>query len=142
VVICVAGPRLAEAAGKIAELSGLGSSFVGTTFVALSTSLPELVASITAVRMGAFDLIIGNIFGSNAFNMVLFVPLDAAYPGSLFAAANPSHVISVLAVIVCTAVVILGQLYGPDRRRRFLEPDAWLVILLVCGAIGLVYAMA
>jgi cation:H+ antiporter len=141
-VIFFIGPRLAEAAGKIAELSGLASSFVGTTFVALSTSLPELVASITAVRMGAFDLVVGNVFGSNAFNMVLFLPLDAAYPGALFAVANEAHVISVLAVIVCTAVVILGQLYWPDRRRRFLEPDAWLVILLICGALGLVYATA
>ncbi len=139
-VIFLIGPRLAETAGKIAELSGLGSSFVGTTFVALSTSLPELVASITAVRMGAFDLVIGNVFGSNAFNMLLFVPLDFAYPGSLFAAANSAHVISVLAVVVCTSVVIMGQLYLPDSRRRFIEPDAWLVITLIAGALGLVYA--
>lgn len=139
-VIFLIGPRLAETAGKIAELSGLGSSFVGTTFVAVSTSLPELVASITAVRMGAFDLVIGNVFGSNAFNMLLFVPLDFAYPGALFAVANPAHVISVLAAVVCTSVVIMGQLYLPDSRRRFVEPDAWLVITLIGGALGLVYA--
>lgn len=137
--IFYAGPRLAEVAGEIAELSGLETSFVGTTFVALSTSLPELVASITALRIGAFDLIVGNICGSNAFNMVLFLPLDAVHPGPLFSVADPAHLISLLAVIVCTAVVILGQLYWPDRRRRFIEPDAWLVILLICGAFGLVY---
>ena len=139
-MIFLIGPRLAETAGKIAELSGLGSSFVGTTFVALSTSLPELVASITAVRMGAFDLVIGNVFGSNAFNMLLFVPLDFAYPGSLFAVANSAHVISVLAVVVCTSVVIMGQLYLPDSRRRFIEPDAWLVITLIAIALRLVFA--
>lgn len=141
-VIVVCGPRLAEAAGTIAELSGLGSSFVGTTFVALSTSLPELVASITAVRIGAFDLVVGNVFGSNAFNMILFVPLDLAYPGPLFSAVNPAHVVSALAVTVCTSVVIMGQLYQRESRIRFLEPDAWLVITLVGGALFLVYATA
>ena len=141
-VIFFIGPRMAETAGRIAEMSGLGSSFVGTTFVAFSTSLPELVASVTAVRLGAFDLVIGNVFGSNAFNMVLFVPLDFVYPGTLFAVANSAHVISVLAVIVCTSVVIMGQLYLPDSRTRFIEPDAWLVITLIVGALTLVYAAA
>lgn len=139
-VIVFVGPRLADAAGTIAELSGLGSSFVGTTFVALSTSLPELVASITAIRLGAFDLVIGNVFGSNAFNMLLFVPLDMAFPGSLFAASNPAHVISALAVVACTSVVIMGQLYQRESRIHMLEPDAWLVITLICTALFLVYA--
>ena len=49
-------PVAAQASGKLAELSGLGDTFFGTTLVALCTSLPELVATVTAVRMGAFDL--------------------------------------------------------------------------------------
>ena len=88
-MIFLAGPRLAHVAGQLADLSGLGKTFVGTTLVALCTSLPELVASITALRMKSFDLVIGNVFGSNAFNMILFVPLDAAHPGSLFADISP-----------------------------------------------------
>lgn len=142
IAIILTGPHLAEAAGRIAELSGLGSSFVGTTFVAFSTSLPELVASITAIRLGALDLVIGNVFGSNAFNMMLFLPLDWAFPGTLFAAVNPAHVISVLAVVTCTSVVIMGQLYQREPRIRFVEPDAWLVIATVAAALFLVYATA
>jgi cation:H+ antiporter len=140
-VIFLVGPHLAETAGEIAERSGLGNSFVGTTFVALSTSLPELVASITALRMGAVDLVIGNIFGSNAFNMLLFLPLDLVFPGTLFAVASPVHVITVLTVVLATSVVIMGQLYQQESRRRLLEPDAWLVILLVFGALYLVFAI-
>jgi cation:H+ antiporter len=49
-------PFVADAAGKIAELSGLGGTFIGTTLVAFSTSLPELVSTIAAGRLGAFDL--------------------------------------------------------------------------------------
>lgn len=140
--ILIAGPYLAEAAGKLAELSGLGGTFVGTTLVAFSTSLPELVASLAAVRMGAFDLAVGNVFGSNAFNMVLLIPLDIAYrQGSLLAAVSPNHVLTCLASIVVTAGAVAGQLYQVERRVKLIEPDAVLIILLICGAIGLLYAV-
>lgn len=138
-VIVLTGPLLAETAGRIADLSGLGKTFVGTTFVALSTSLPELVASIAALRLGAFDLCIGNIFGSNAFNVLLFLPLDWAYPGTLCASVGTGHLVSVLAVIGATAIVIMGQLYQSESRRRFIEPDAWLVIAVISGSLFLVY---
>jgi len=80
--ILLAAPFMAEAAGEIAEKTGIGTSFVGTTLVAFSTSLPEFVSTISAVRRGAFDLALGNIFGSNAFNMILLAPLDLFYEGS------------------------------------------------------------
>lgn len=140
VAILVAGPFMAEAAGKIAECSGLGGTFVGTTLVALSTSLPELVASLAAVRMGAFDLAVGNVFGSNAFNMVLLIPLDVVYQqGSLLASVSPNHALTCLATIIVTCVAVAGQLYQVERRKKLIEPDALLVILLICGAIGLLY---
>ena len=137
-VLVVAGPRLAAVADELARETGLGRTFVGTTLVALTTSLPELVASVAAVRMGAFDLAIGNTFGSNAFNMILFVPLDAFHPGPLFAAVNPAHAVTALAVIVATATAVLGQLYHEERRLPILEPDAVLVVLVVVGALALV----
>jgi len=139
VVSMLAGPQLAEAAGEIAEHSGLGGTFVGTTFVAFCTSLPELVASLAALRLGSLDLAIGNVFGSNTFNMILLVPLDAFHPGSLFAAVSPAHVISCLAAILVTTVALMGQLYQVEPRRRLIEPDAWLMLLLIAAALGLVY---
>ncbi|MBM3272795.1 hypothetical protein FJY94_06045 [Candidatus Kaiserbacteria bacterium] len=141
-VLFLAGPRLAHAAGQLADLSGLGKTFVGTTLVALCTSLPELVASITALRMKSFDLVIGNIFGSNAFNMIMFVPLDAAHPGSLFADISPSHAVTSLAVILATTVAVLGQLYHVEKRRRVVEPDALLMLLILGGALFLVYRLS
>jgi cation:H+ antiporter len=141
VAIVVAAPFLARAADRLAELSGLGGTFVGTTLVALSTSLPELVATAAAVRMGAFDLALGNIFGSNAFNMVLLVPLDAVYPGALLAAVSPTHALTGVSTILVTAVAVMGQLYHVEKRRFFLEPDAVLVIGLVLGTLLLLYAL-
>ncbi len=138
-VIFVAGPFLARAAGVIADESGLGKTFVGTTLVAMSTSLPELVSSIAALRLGALDLAIGNVFGSNAFNMVLLVPLDFLHSQPLLATVADGHVVTCMATILATLVVIMGQLYRAESRIRFIEPDAWLVILIVIGALALIY---
>jgi cation:H+ antiporter len=139
-VIFLAGPRLAQAAGTLAELSGLGDSFVGTTLVALSTSLPELVTSFAAVRIGAFDLAIGNVFGSNAFNMLLFLPLDFVHPGALLATAHRAHLVSVFAVVIASSVVLMGQLYRAESRIHILDPDAWLVVALILFSLWIVYA--
>jgi cation:H+ antiporter len=139
--IVAAGPFLAASAGRIAELSGLGATFVGTTLVAFSTSLPEVVTSLAAVRIGAFDLAVGNVFGSNAFNMLLFLPLDLIHPGALLADVNPVHAVSSLAITVATAVVIMGQLYQSEKRFRIIEPDSILVTMLVIAALALIYAL-
>jgi cation:H+ antiporter len=141
-VLLIAGPRLAAVAAYLAERSGLGGTFVGTSLVAVTTSLPELVASLAAVRLGAVDLAIGNVFGSNAFNMIMFVPLDAVYPGSLFAAVSPTHAVTAFAVIVATAITVLGQLYHAERRLAVIEPDALLVILVIGGALALVFQLS
>lgn len=141
IVIVVAGPVMATAAGKIADASGLGKSFVGTTLVALSTSLPELVAALAALRMGAHDLAIGNVFGSNAFNMMLLIPLDVVHKGPLIAAVSSGHAITCLASITATTIVVVGQLYHVERRRRFIEPDAWLVLAVIFGSLWLIYRM-
>lgn len=138
-VILIAGPFLAHAADQLAAKSGLGGTFVGTTLVALSTSLPELVASLAALRMGAHDLAIGNVFGSNAFNMILFFPLDLVHPGSLLASASANHVLTCIAVVLSTQVAVMGQLYNVEKRTRLIDPDAALIVLIVTGALLLVY---
>ncbi len=64
-VLIVVTPMLVSTSTEIAEVTGLGTTFVGTTLVALVTSLPELVTTISAIRIGASDMAIGNLFGSN-----------------------------------------------------------------------------
>jgi cation:H+ antiporter len=139
IVVVVAGPFLAQAAEKIAEQSGLGATFVGSTMLALSTSLPELVATIAAVRMGAPDLAIGNVFGSNTFNMLLIVPLDLAQSGPLLALVSTTHAVTGIWVILISAVAVMGQIYSAESRRRLIEPDAMLVTVLVLLALASLY---
>lgn len=141
VVIFFAGPQLAGAADELAARSGLGHTFVGTTLVAFSTSLPELVSMIAALRIGAVDLAIGNVFGSNAFNMLLLAILDFFQPGSLMAAVSPQHVVTCFGVMLATAIAVMGLLYQEDSRVRLIEPDAWLVLLIVGGVLALIYYM-
>jgi cation:H+ antiporter len=147
-VIFIAGPFMAHAADELADKSGLGGTFVGTTLVAFSTSLPELVSSLAALRLGAHDLAIGNVFGSNAFNMILLAPLDVfhrgsaldpTHTGSLLADVATGHAITCVAVILATLVAVMGQLYQAESRTRLIEPDAWLVIAIVASALALVY---
>jgi len=139
VAILVAAPILTRSAGEIAAATRLGNTFVGTTLVALATSLPELVATITSVRMGSLDLAVGNIFGSNAFNILLLVPLDLVSGGSLLASVSGVHALTCFLVIVVTSIILLGQLYQAEKRILFVEPDAALVITLVVGGLWLVY---
>lgn len=142
VVILLVAPYLAHVADGIAESSGLGRTFMGTLFVASVTSLPEVVASYTAVRMGTIELAVGNVFGSNAFNMLILGVLDFATPGSLLAQASPAHVVTAIAGILVTSVTLLTLLYRAERRWLFIEPDALLVAFLIVGAMGLVYVQS
>jgi cation:H+ antiporter len=137
--ILVVGPFMARAAEHFAQATGMGRTFVGTTLVALSTSLPEFVSSLAAIRMKAFDLAIGNVFGSNSFNMLLMMPLDIAHPGALMAVVAAGHGITCFAVILATQTAIMGQLYNVEGRWRFIDLDAWLVIAIVVGGLALVY---
>lgn len=139
--IFVAAPFLAESAGKIATLTGVGDTFIGSTLVALCTSLPELVSTITAVRMGSFDLAVGNIFGSNSFNMILLIPLDFVFAGNLLAAITQTHILTALAVILATSVTVMGQLYQVEKRKKFIEPDALTVIAIVLAALALIFKL-
>jgi cation:H+ antiporter len=128
--VLVAAPFAAKAAEEIAVITGLGNTFVGTALVGFTTSLPELVASIAAVRMGAIDLAVGNLFGSNAFNMIIFAALDLAEPSTgLFTTLSPAHAISGLLAIVVMCLALAAIIYRAERRFRLLPLDSLLIVL-------------
>lgn len=141
-VVFVAAIFLVPLADEIADRSGLGRTFIGTSLVALSTSLPEIVTTLAAVRMGSLELAVGNIFGSNAFNVVVLLPVDMFYrSGSLLCNCKQVHVVTALAVIIATSLAMSGMLYRPKKRYWFIEPDAALVAVIVITSLGLVYAL-
>jgi cation:H+ antiporter len=137
--IVIAGPRLAETADLLAEKTGLGRTFFGTVFVAAITSLPEAVTTFEALRLGSSDLAVGNIFGSNAFNMIIPAVADLATDQPILAVAADTHAVTAVAVILVTCVAVLGLLYRAEKRYWLVEPDAALMVLLIVGALALVY---
>ena len=116
----------------IAAKTGMATSFFGTLFIAAATSLPELVVSLAALRMGALDMAVGNLLGSNVFNIFILGVDDIFYrEGSLFKAISPSHLLSVLVTIVMTAIVGLSLLFKPKKKQLWLfSLDTFIILLL------------
>lgn len=141
-VVLVAAPAFAWSAQGIATLTGLGNTFVGTWLVGFATSLPELAASLAAVRMGAFDLAVGNLFGSNALNMAIFLPLELVHPGSLFSALDPGHALSALFAVILMSLGVAAIVFRAERRFSMLEPDSVLILLAYGSALWLTYLHA
>jgi cation:H+ antiporter len=142
-VVVVAGVWLSSIAERISAETGLGRSFVGAVFLGISTSLPEIAASLLSVRMGAIDLAIGNVLGSNLFNVTLLGLYDVFDgPKNFWAAMSPANALAAIVSIMMTAVVIISLIYraSPKTPYRFSWDGAALVGMYL-GALGLLYLM-
>ncbi|MBK6489946.1 MAG: hypothetical protein IPF98_24505 [Gemmatimonadetes bacterium] len=138
-VLLLLAPLFADSAQTIAEGTGLGLTFFGTLFVGASTSLPELVSCVAALRMGARDLAVGNLFGSNVFNASIFLAMDLAHPGgSIFAIVGQAHVVSALFAVLLMALGSASIAFRATRRHALIEPGAVLMLLAyVTGVVAL-----
>jgi cation:H+ antiporter len=116
-VVLVAGTALPAVADELAQALGLSRSFVGTVFMALVTTLPEMAVTVSALRLGALDMAIGNLLGSNLFNMVVLAIDDLAYTrGPLLADAASVHAGTAATAMVMTGLVIVGLVMRPQGR--------------------------
>jgi cation:H+ antiporter len=117
IMVVLAGARLPVTAEHLAETLGWQRSFVGTVFVALATSLPEVAVTLSALRIGALDMAISDLFGSNLFDLVIIAIDDIVYlKGPLLANVSPVHLITVQSAIMMTGIAIIGLLYRPQQR--------------------------
>lgn len=129
VVLVAAAANLPSLAVDFAHATGLQEGFVGTAFVALSTSLPELVVSLAAVRLGAWDMAAANVLGSNLFNVAILAIDDVFFrSGSLLAQVSPAHAITALAAAAMSVMVIAGLVARPPR---LFSRVSWTVVGLV-----------
>ena len=133
-------PYMVSAAVGIAEVTGLGTTFVGTTLVALVTSLPETVTTIAAIRIGASDMAIGNLFGSNMFNMFALGLTDLFYTeGRFLSTIDPAFMLVGLFGLLMTAIGLVGNLAKLERRFWFIEVDSLLLFILYISGMLLLY---
>lgn len=139
-VIVVAGILLAQTGDQIAEQTGLEQSFVGTLFLALATSLPELTVSITAMKIGAYDLMLGNILGSNMFNVFVIAITDIAYrKEALHIPENISPGLLAIAACAIGMTLIAGAAIKQKKKARFVAWESIAMMALYLTGLFVLY---
>lgn len=131
-VVVVAGVWLPFVGQEIAVAMGWKTTFVGTLLIATATSVPELVVTISALRLRAVDMAIGGLLGSNLFDILILAADDIAYrKGPLLQAVSPAHAITAFAAAIMSGIFIVAMLYKPESRLRGTIGWASLALLLV-----------
>ena len=114
-ILGLTGYVLEGVASRLGNATGMSDTAVGVVLTAISTSLPELVTSIAAVRRGALQLAVGGIIGGNAFDCLFAASSDIAYrDGSIYHAVSGDTLLWVALSVAMTAVLLLGLI----RRQK------------------------
>jgi len=133
------GTWLAIIGDELAAATGWGDSFVGSLFLAATTSLPELVVSIVALRLGAVDMAIANMLGSNMFNMGIVIAGDDLFyrEASIFSASETSDVyVYAASVAILMTLIVIGGLTFRTKRKLPIGMSWYSVALIVAYVAG------
>lgn len=140
VLVVVAALILPVFVEVIAAKTGMGHSFAGTLLLAGSTSFPELAVSLAALKMGSLELAVGNLLGSNIFNIVILSICDLFYGnGYLLKDASDVHIISVFGSILMTSVAIAGMIIRPEKKRYLMAYDTLIMLMVYLFSLFLIY---
>jgi cation:H+ antiporter len=130
VAVVAAGIWLPFVAKNLGAAMAWDQSFVGTLFVAAVTSSPEVVVTVAALRIGAIDLAIGNLFGSNLFNIAILAIDDLLYlPGPLLAHVSLTHAASAFSAMMMSGLAVVGLVLRPVSR--VFRTVSWISLLLL-----------
>lgn len=136
----LAGHMIGQAGLAIVDKTGISETAVGTFLTAISTSFPEFVSAIAAVRMGAVNLAVGDIIGGNAFDVLFLAASDFAYrEGSIYGAFSDQHLFTIALVILMSGVLLLGML---NRERRGIGNIGWESVAMLAMYGGSVFYLA
>lgn len=120
VTVAGAGYVVARAGLSLAEATPLSDTLVGGLFTSITTSLPELVTVLAAVRIGALTLAVGDIIGGNTFDVLFVSAADAVYrDGSIYHAVDQSVIFLLALTVVLTGVLAGGQVHRGERGIGF-----------------------
>ena len=139
-VVVSAGIWLPFVGKELAETMGWSEGFVGTLFIAGVTSLPEAAVSISAVKLGALDMAMGNLFGSNLFNMAILAIDDVFYlPGPMLSGVSSSHAVTAMSAMMMSGIAIVGLFYRP--QQRLFRTVGWISLFLLAVYFFNTYAI-
>ncbi|MGD9511447.1 MAG: sodium:calcium antiporter [Geminicoccaceae bacterium] len=143
VIILGAGFLLSMTGEALAEQTGLGASLVGFVLVGISTSLPELSTITAAIRLKRYEMAIGDILGSNVFNLLLIFLADVVYTGGpVFNHAGRFEIVAALLGIIMTGILLLGLLERRDRTLLGMGYDSAAMLAVFLGGVGILYALS
>lgn len=138
IVIVAAACFLPGLGEHIAKQTGWGESFIGSSLIAITTSLPEIIVSVTAARMGSFDMAVANLLGSNLFNVAILSITDFCYlNGPLLQAVDPVNSSTAICAMMALAIVVIGLTYRSQKKFLYLAGDAIAIsiVYLIANAI-------
>ena len=127
--IVLGGDLVVDSASAIAIALGMSETLVGLTIVAIGTSLPELVTSITAIKKGENQLVIGNVIGSNIFNILFVLGASSAI------SAIPLDSSMLIDVLFMLFVTILCFIFGKTQEKYDKKEGIILIALFVAYMI-------
>lgn len=135
-IVGLAGWLLSKSALVIIAQTDLSEGLVGGVFTAVSTSLPELVIAITAVRLRSLTLAVGDIVGGNAFDTLFIAVSDIAYrEGSIYNSVSMTEQFWLSITILMTAVILMGLLHRERHGIANIGWESFLVFLLYVGSL-------
>ena len=130
-IIIAAGWFLVKAAEGLADKTGINESLIGGLLVAITTSLPELVTSIAAVRRGALTLAVGGILGGNAFDTLFAAVADISYrEGSIYHAASKSETLLIAVTVLMTSILIMGLIKRQKKGIANIGFESFLIVVV------------
>lgn len=141
-VVVISGYWLAGISGDIQKATGWGESFIGNIFLAVTTSLPELVITLASLRLKAYDMAIANTVGSCFFNLVLFSVVDPFYAGPIFADISKSSIPLAVASLVMLLLVSASLMVGKSTGilSRLTAATKYLLIVVYLAGSWLVFS--
>ena len=135
-MIAGAGIWLAYIGAELAQLLGLGQNFVGSLFLGFTTTLPEITVSVAALRIGAKELAVANMFGSNLFNMSIIFLNDVLYrKAPIFNFLSQQHIFTGFIVALMTVIVCAGLILKP-KRKMALRLSNYAIALIITFILG------
>ena len=132
--IVIGGQIVVDSATSIATSLGMSEKLVGLTIVAIGTSLPELVTSVVAAIKGEEDIALGNILGSNIFNILLIIGLSSAISPI---AVSSNLIFDFVFLIVVTLIIGIMIFINKSEEKRFGKKEG--IILVVFYVIYMIY---
>ncbi|KEO91364.1 hypothetical protein EH31_01495 [Erythrobacter longus] len=141
-VILIGGVTLANSGETIARETGLSTGIVGLLIIAIATSLPEASAIISAMRHHRYELAIGEIFGSNMFNLAIILAIDLVTPSpGVLSRAGGFEITGTMLALGLTGIFVIGLIERRDRTILRMGEDSLTAIIVYFGGVGLLISL-